>query len=66
MNDHGVFFAQFPYQLTYRFDVGQGLYISYGSPNFGDDNIVFSTFPQQHHSVFDLVGNVWNNLYCFA
>ena len=66
MDDQGIFVTQFINQLPHRFNIGQGLNIPHGPSYFSDDDIISTVLIQQLHPVFNLVGNMGNNLYGFA
>ena len=65
MDDHAIFPTEFPPQLTYGLDIGQGLNITDCTTDFGDHHIVLVAFPQKLHARLNLVCDMRNHLYGF-
>ncbi len=66
VNHHHVFAAMFIAKLTHRLYVGQRLDVTYGTTNFGDHNFVLASVAQLGYAVFNLIGDVRNDLHRFA
>ena len=63
---NGIVIAQFPLELSDSFYIRQGFYVAHSPPDFGDDNIILTTFAKELDAVFDFVGDVRDHLYCFS
>ena len=66
MNYNRIVIPQFPLELAYSLDIRKRFDIPYSSSYFSDDNIILATLAKKLYTVLDFVGNMRDNLYCFA
>lgn len=66
VDDQGVVGPEVPAHLADGFDEGERFDIAHGTPDFGDDEVVFSRFAEEVDVAFDFVGDVGDDLYGFA
>ena len=66
MNHNRIVVPQFPLELAYSLDIRKRFDIPYSSSYFSDDNIILATLAKKLYTVLDFVGNMRDNLYCFA
>ena len=66
VDDGYVVIAQFPVQLPYGFNIGQGFNIAYGTTDFCYNDIINIFFAENLNTSFDFIRNMRNHLYGFA